>query len=97
MTTTSEQFSADSINALVDAWRYASATEIRDYDGNEEGEKITITLVDDTQVKLLVTARTPDLVLARPDISIQYHLPEHLATELLQIKTVAENTTVVDG
>ncbi|MGM0593617.1 MAG: DUF4340 domain-containing protein [Pseudomonadota bacterium] len=77
--------SADDIARLIDAWRYASALQVKPYD-ESEGEAVTIRLQGEKRpVKLLITAREPDLILARPELGIQYHFPAESATELLQL------------
>ena len=77
--------SADNITALLDAWKFAAATSVKVYDG-KKGEKITVKFKDDEQpVQLIITAREPDLVLARPELGIEYHFPAELADKLLTL------------
>jgi hypothetical protein len=80
-----EAFSADQVTRLIDAWKLASAVQVKPYDGNE-GETITIEPGgEEAPITLLITARTPDLVLARPELGIEYHLAESGAEELLHL------------
>ncbi|HEY0719629.1 MAG TPA: DUF4340 domain-containing protein [Gammaproteobacteria bacterium] len=79
-------FSADQITQLIDHWRHAQALEVAPYDGRP-GETVRITLAgSDAPLAFLVTARTPELILARPDLKVQYHLPESSAAELLTLQ-----------
>lgn len=78
-------YSADQVTRLLDGWRLASALEIKPYDG-KGGEPITLTLRDTGHpLELLVTSRQPDLVLARPELGIQYHFDAATAAQLLQL------------
>ncbi len=80
-----EAYSADQVTALIDGWKLASAVQVKPYDG-KEGETITIGPKAGAQpIIFLLTARSPDLVLARPDLGIQYHLAETSADELLKL------------
>lgn len=87
-----EAFSADQITRLIDAWKLASAVQIKPYDG-EPGETITIVPKGDAEpIRFLLTARTPDLVLARPELGIEYHLAESSGEELLKLPTIEKAT-----
>lgn len=77
--------SADDITTLLDAWKFAAATSVKAYDGST-GDKITLQLKDtDKPLRFLLTALTPDLVLARPELGIEYHFPAELADKLLAL------------
>lgn len=77
--------SADNITALLDAWKFAAATSVKPYDGNK-GDKITLQFKDTAKpLQFLLTALTPDLVLARPELGIEYHFPAELADKLLTL------------
>ncbi|HEY0635177.1 MAG TPA: DUF4340 domain-containing protein [Gammaproteobacteria bacterium] len=79
-------FSVDQITQLIDHWRHAQALEVAPYDGRK-GEMVRITLTgSDEPLVFLVTERTPELILARPDLKIQYHLPASSVAELLTLK-----------
>jgi hypothetical protein len=43
-------------------------------------------------ITLLLTARTPDLVLARPELGIEYHFAESSGEELLKLPTIEKAT-----
>ncbi len=67
--------SADAIQELVDAWQHVSALWVRKYEAGSSEAQIQIQLegTQDT-IKFEIMARQPELVLARPDWQIQYHL-----------------------
>jgi len=86
-----ENFSADQVTQLIDFWNVASAIEVKPYDG-KQGEAVTIQFRgDEKPIKLLITARHPDLVLARPDPGIEYHLAESSADEMLKLSPVKKD------
>ncbi len=75
---------ADAIDALVSNWQRASALFIGRYEAGEYAETISLTLQDaSAPVVFAIVARQPDLVLARPEWGIQYHLTEDAAQRLL--------------
>lgn len=84
-------FSADQVTQLLDHWRHAQALEVAPYDGRK-GEQVRITLAgSDEPLVFLITQRTPELILARPDLKVQYHLTEANGTALLTLTTVAKD------
>lgn len=85
-----DAFSVDQVTRLLDAWKYASALQVKPYDG-KEGETITIEIKGrEEPITFVLTARSPDLVLARPELGIQYHLAEGGAEELLKLPPLEE-------
>jgi len=79
-------FSADQITQLIDHWRHAQALEVAPYDGRK-GDMIRLTLTGrDEPLVFLVTERTPELILARPDLKVQYHLPASSVADLLTLQ-----------
>ncbi len=84
--------SAAAIQELVAQWQAANATYIRRYDGKATSKPITLELADNSEtVTLYLLEQEPELVLARPDWSIQYHFPGNLRKTLLQLQ-VPETT-----
>jgi len=79
-------FSADQITQLIDHWRHAEALEVAPYDGRT-GDMVRLTLAGHKEpLVFLVTERTPELILARPDLKIQYHLPASSVADLLTLQ-----------
>lgn len=94
-------FSADQVTQLIDNWKHASALEVKPY-GGADGEKITLTLKGQEQpLELLLTAREPDLVFARPELGLEFHFDAASASELLQLpaleKPPAEKSDQVEA
>jgi len=83
-----EKYSPDQITQLIDAWKFTSAVEVKPYDG-KPGDSITLQLKGrEKPLSFLLTAHKPDLVLARPDLGIEYHLADNSADELLKLSPV---------
>lgn len=73
-----------SLQTLIDNWQQASATYIRRYQPSGNGETVAVTLSGNTATLTFhIVTRTPELVLARPDLGIQYHLQGDLDKALL--------------
>ena len=87
-------YSADATTKLIDAWQNAQAIEVRPYDEKTSkpvSGEIRIHLQGQEQpLQLLITERSPDLVLVRPDLGLEYHLEEHQGAELLALKSEPE-------
>ncbi|MCK5639312.1 MAG: DUF4340 domain-containing protein [Gammaproteobacteria bacterium] len=84
-----KNYSADSVVALIDAWRHAHAIEVKAYSGDGRGEKISLTLSKQEEtVKFEIIQAAPDLVLGRSDLGIEYHLSESTAETLLALKNI---------
>jgi hypothetical protein len=78
-------YSPDQVVELSDRWRYAQAFDIRPWQG-EEGEIIKIHLAGYKEPIIFhLLAREPDLILARPDYGIIYHLSATLGRYLLDL------------
>ncbi|MEZ5541491.1 MAG: DUF4340 domain-containing protein [Pseudomonadota bacterium] len=83
--------SADAIETLVQDWQHASALYVRRYEPGEFPETVRVTLQGVTDpVVFHIAAREPDLVLARPDWGIQYHLAGDVGTGLLALPQAPE-------
>jgi hypothetical protein len=76
------EISMDKINQLASAWRDISAIMVRDYIQGDSNEKIKIKLQADNIFEFVVVSREPQLILARPDLNIQYHISNYDADRL---------------
>lgn len=83
-------YSADSATALVDNWQMTQAIDVRALakePNSGPGEPIEVKLAgNDTPLKFEIIARQPDLVLARRDLGIAYHLPAERTADLLTLQ-----------
>lgn len=82
----SRKFSQAGIEARVDAWREAQAYQVTAYRKGENArfpERAAIELVNGQKLIFAIVAREPELILARPRLGIQYHLPAQAAGPML--------------
>ena len=78
--------SADTIQQLIDHWDKVSALYARRYDGRTSDEIIALEFSDSPEtLTFMVIAHSPELVLARPDWGIQYHLTRDVEETLLTL------------
>lgn len=84
-----QALSSDRINAFVDDWQHARALNVEQHSGRLVQERVTITFESEggtrTPLTLGVIARSPELVLVRPDEQLDYHFPEETAQRLLTL------------
>lgn len=84
---------SEALQSLVTGWEQATAYYIRRYQDNAAGETITLEFADAAApVTLLIVARTPEFILARPDQGIQYHLHGDTASKLLTLPGGVQET-----
>jgi len=77
--------SADAGPALADAWRYARALAVSEYDGTLEwGDTITVHVADvPTPLRFRLARGEDALFLARPDLGVQYRFLARQGAALL--------------
>lgn len=82
----STSISADALNAFIDEWRHAQALDVKPYvEGPTQGS-VQIQLARQSQpLRFTIMARKPDLILARPELGVQYHLSAESGERLLQL------------
>lgn len=86
--------SADAIDRLVQAWQRTSALYVRRYEPGAYPDTIHVTLADSADpVVFHIVSREPDLVLARPDWGIQYHLAGDVGIGLLDLQKSQSEAT----
>jgi hypothetical protein len=78
--------SADAIDQLVQNWKRASALYVRRSDPGEHPDTLRVTITGTAEpVVFHIVAREPDLVLARPEWGLQYHIPGDVGAGLLTL------------
>jgi hypothetical protein len=79
-----ESASTEAITSLVEAWQTATALYVRGYRDLPFRDNVVLYTQDsDDPVVLEVVSQSPDLVLARPDWDVEYHLPATMIDRLL--------------
>jgi len=82
--------SADAIQQLLTNWQQGSALYVRPYEPGMAGASITLTLAgSDTPVVFELVSTTPEFILARPDLGIEYHFSNGTGERLLGFGTPA--------
>jgi hypothetical protein len=77
---------ADALQTLVDNWQQVQALYVRTYAGTDSSETVTIHTQDaGLPIELQIISHAPDLVIARPDWGIQYHLTTGLEDSLFTL------------
>ena len=88
--------SSDDINKTVTYWNNAQAFGVHDYVQRKILDDISITLNDSkVPVHLLVTDKEPWLIIARPELGLEYHFDETVIEKLLSTEhsdTAAEDS-----
>ncbi len=87
--------SADALETLIDTWQAATALYVQADSGSESTEFVTLhTRDNDEPLNLQLVSHAPDLILARPDWGIQYHLSSGMEDSLF---TLPEPAPVPEG
>lgn len=80
-----QDVSSDEVQRFVERWQDAAALTVRPMEEKPRGDRIQVRLgAPQRTVTFIVTRREPELVLARPDLGIQYQLGNQ-ADSLLQL------------
>lgn len=90
----SKAVSADALQQLVDNWQQASALHIRPAEATpDDAQEVTLSLGEPRrQVRFLIAAREPELILVRPDFALQYHMGNRADNLLALPETVPTST-----
>lgn len=78
-----QDISADVMARVVNAWQQAQAVSIREYEEAEAHGTITVELREGDPLQFVIVNPAPQLVLARTDLGLQYHLSSHDAEQLV--------------
>ena len=79
--------SADAIRQLIDTWQRSSALYVRRYASTLADESISVTTgAGNATITFKISSHTPDFILARPDLGIQYHLSSDQEASLLSLR-----------
>lgn len=71
------------IKTTLRSWRNTSAFRVSAYEKKPSRNRVTVGVEDGAEIVFDVTAREPELILARPDLRLQYHLPTEATESLL--------------
>ena len=71
------------VSELIEAWQRATALWVQPFEGQHNGADISIQLDDGLTRDFHITATEPQLVLAYPELNLQYHLPAKYKAKLV--------------
>ena len=74
--------SADKIVELANAWRDAEAISVSKYEDTAQHGNVRIELDKQDAIEFMIVHEPPQLILARPDLGIQYHLGDYDAERM---------------
>lgn len=93
LTPDNPDISADAIQQLLTNWLQASALYVRAYETGTATGQITLELAgNEPPLVFEVVARAPELILARPDLGIEYHFSNGAEERLLGLGPTAPAT-----
>jgi hypothetical protein len=84
--TTRGEVAVEPLNMLVNSWQTLNAGSIKIYDKSRIPlQKLIAGLDDGSEIEFYLMSIKPELVIARPDLGLQYHFAEKQYYELLSI------------
>jgi len=87
-----DTISPDAINETLHHWQHSQAFGVHNYMDRETLADISVYLAGDTEpVRFYVTDTDPWLIIARPDLDIEYHFNLEFYDRLLKPGTVTES------
>ncbi len=83
--------SAEQITRLVENWQQTEARSVRNYDkALTPLSKVKVALQDESKLEFYLLSIKPEIILARPDLNLQYHFPEQLYYDLLSLDPASQ-------
>jgi hypothetical protein len=84
LTPAAGELSQDDYNRWSDAWRHATALRVEPYDQRKPQGEIHIELKDKPKLTLGILSRSPELVLLRPDLKLQFTFVAEVGKRMLE-------------
>ena len=85
-TSGSDNFTQDQLAGIVRSWQEQEASKIKPYDANmTPRQKLLIGLGDGSQLEYFVMSIEPEIIIAHPQIGLQYHFPADLYYQLISL------------
>jgi len=80
------QHNSQAVTRLINEWQTAPASRIKAYDSNLTPlHKISAKTQSDELIEFYLLSIKPEIIIARPDLNLQYHFPENQYYELLSL------------
>lgn len=81
-----EGYSADQSNQLITHWQTLESTNIKPYKQNVTPQKKILAKTDQGELEFHLISIQPEIVIARPDLGVQYHFPDDRYYDLFSLK-----------
>lgn len=78
-------FSADAVNSLLEHWRHTRALDVTRHTPRRSRGAVRVELADGSEISFAVMARQPELILARPELGLEYRLTAEAAERLFTL------------
>ncbi len=85
--------SDEAVHDIVNAWQTARAIEVQRAGKATQGDVIKVSFANDSPIEFIIVQREPDLILARTDWGLQFHLAGETAKRLLGLPQKAPPDT----
>lgn len=80
-----DDYSADQVQQFIEHWQNARALVVAPYQGGQGEDVIKITLDGEAHIEFTQLSSEPELIFARPELGIQYHLNEGSLSRLTRL------------
>ncbi len=77
---------------IINAWKQVESVSVRKYEEIEAIDNIKIELDTEELIEFIIVSNRPNLILARPERGIQYHISNTVSDNLFPAKPETENT-----
>ena len=77
---------------IINAWKQVESVSVRKYEEIEAIDTIKIELETGELIEFIIVSNRPNLILARPERGIQYHISNTVSDNLFPAKPETENT-----
>ena len=83
-----EGFEPDQISGLLSNWQELEASKIKSFNtGEMPRQKLVASLADGGRHEFFVMSIDPEIIIANPQIGLQYHFPADLYYQLISLRT----------
>jgi hypothetical protein len=72
---------------IINAWKHVKSISLRKYEEIEAIDTIKIELNTEELIEFVIVSNRPNLILARPEKGIQYHISNTVSDNLFPVKT----------
>jgi len=78
---------------IINAWKQMESVSVRKYEEMEPIDTIKLELTSGEIIEFIIISARPNLILARPDIGIQYHISNTVSDSLFPTQSETESVS----